>query len=480
VDAMARIGYLYLREGSWRGKQLIPRSFVRAAARTDRSIAGLPVVKSKEFGRASSHYGLLWWNNADGTLSGVPRDAFWSWGLYDSLIVVIPSLDIVATRAGRSWKRKWSGHYDVLKPFFEPIVESVNDRRPAAGSGKIDTSMGGRTPTAEHPPYPPSPVIARIEWSPVDSIVRRARGSDNWPLTWGDDDRLYTAYGDGRGFRPFVERKLSLGLAVIEGDPPAFKGVNLRSPSVERTGDGQRGPKASGIVMVNGVLYLLVRNVGNAQVVWSADRGRTWTWCDWKFETSFGCPTFLNCGRNDDEACDDYVYIYSPDADSAYRRADRMVLARVPKDRIRERRAYEFFAGWKEGQPRWTVDIRQRGAVFEDPGNCYRSSVTYNAGLQRYLWCQTGGGRQPRFEGGLAIYDAPRPWGPWTTLFYTQRWDVGPGETSSFPAKWISRDGRRAYLVFSGDDAFSVREARFVLRRRNLRGVSPKDTRRAP
>jgi hypothetical protein len=67
----------------------------------------------------------LWWNNADGTLKRVPRDAFWSWGLYDSLILVIPSLDIVVSRAGKSWEQNWSGHYDVLRPFFEPIVLSV-------------------------------------------------------------------------------------------------------------------------------------------------------------------------------------------------------------------------------------------------------------------------------------------------------------------------------------------------------------------
>src|SRR4051794_23883688 len=34
--------------------------------------------------------------------------------------------------------------------------------------------------------------------------------------------------------------------------------------------------KASGILMVDGVLYLWVRNVGNAQLAWSRDRGKTW------------------------------------------------------------------------------------------------------------------------------------------------------------------------------------------------------------
>jgi hypothetical protein len=38
------------------------------------------------------------------------------------LIVVIPSLDMVVARAGQSWKREWSGHYDVLEPFLGPIA----------------------------------------------------------------------------------------------------------------------------------------------------------------------------------------------------------------------------------------------------------------------------------------------------------------------------------------------------------------------
>ena len=62
-----------------------------------------------------------------------------------------------------------------------------------------------------------------------------------------------------------------------------------------------------------------------------------------------------------------------------------------------------------------------------------------------------------RFAGGFAVYDAPEPWGPWTTAFFTEGWDVGPGETASFPTKWMSADGRTAHLVFSGDDHFAVR-----------------------
>lgn len=65
-----------------------------------------------------------------------------------------------------------------------------------------------------------------------------------------------------------------------------------------------------------------------------------------------------------------------------------------------------------------------------------------------------------RFKGGLGIFDGPAPWGPWTTTYYAENWDVGPGETSCFPTKWMSSDGKTCYLVFSGDDCFSVRRAR--------------------
>jgi CubicO group peptidase (beta-lactamase class C family) len=125
VNALARIGYLYLRNGQWRGQQLIPESFVTEARSAQPSVVGLPELRPDDYGNASDHYGLLWWNNADGTLANVPRDAYWSWGLKDSFIIVIPSLDIVATRAGSGWRGSWSPDYEILRPFIQPIVDSV-------------------------------------------------------------------------------------------------------------------------------------------------------------------------------------------------------------------------------------------------------------------------------------------------------------------------------------------------------------------
>jgi CubicO group peptidase (beta-lactamase class C family) len=128
VNAMARVGYLYLREGRWKDQQILPLSFIEAIRKPDPALARLPSYTGDPHGQAASHYSMLWWNNADGTIKGLPRDAHWSWGLYDSLIVVTPSLDMVVARAGpaKSWKRaEGAGHYEVLKPFLEPIAAAV-------------------------------------------------------------------------------------------------------------------------------------------------------------------------------------------------------------------------------------------------------------------------------------------------------------------------------------------------------------------
>jgi len=128
VEALARLGYLYLRNGNWKDKQILTENFVNMVRRPIESIAGLPEW-SDSHGNASDHYSLLWWNNADVALKNVPRDAYWAWGLYDSLIVVIPSLDVVVARGGERGRRlpreDKANHYDVLKPLLQPITAAV-------------------------------------------------------------------------------------------------------------------------------------------------------------------------------------------------------------------------------------------------------------------------------------------------------------------------------------------------------------------
>jgi CubicO group peptidase (beta-lactamase class C family) len=425
--AAARIGRLMLREGDWEGQRILIAQVVRQCVAPPWE----SVPHNEWEGPQTPRPGYGWWTNRAGVWKSLPRDTFVGAGAQHQLLIVIPSLDMIVVRNGRELAAGETFWMAAKAHLLEPLGQTVVD-----------------------PPYKPSDVIRRVRFDPPESIIRKAPDSDNWPMTWADDGNLYTAYGDGRGFEPLLERKLSLGLARVEGDPLDFHGINLRSESAERTRDGPKGPKASGMLMVDGVLYMWVRNTGNATLVWSADHGATWTW-GFKFDQSFGCPAFLNFGKNYAGAADDYVYVYSQDGPSAYEPYDGVVLARVPRNRVREREAYEFLAGSSGHEPRWTRDITARGHVFTYPGHCERLDAVYDAGIRRYLLAVSFGHGQ-----GWGIFDAPHPWGPWTTAFITHDWGLGDTHGYRLPSKWISPEGKTVWLVFSGrkeNDAFCVR-----------------------
>jgi hypothetical protein len=217
------------------------------------------------------------------------------------------------------------------------------------------------------------------------------------------------------------------------------------------------------MLAVEGALYMWVRNAGNAQLAWSRDGGRTWEW-GFKLEQSFGSPAFLNAGRDYTLARDGYVYAFSQDGPSAYEAYNAVVLARAPKRRIRDRAAWEFFVRRDERErPVWSRDIAERGPVLWLAGRCQRSDVVWNPGLKRYLMALGYD-----HESGWGIYDAPEPWGPWTTAFHTDRWDLSGIHGYRLPAKWIAPDGRSMWLVFSGVkdyDAFALRPMSLTLRR---------------
>ena len=446
ADAVARIGRLILKKGNWQGTQIIDSSVIKRALNVDATtmpaLNSNPTDDDKE-PRTTAVLG--WFTNHDGTFKSLPRDAFWGAGAGEQLLLVIPSLNIIVVRMGETMNEGTTGegYWKFMENnIFNPIADAVDE-----------------------PPYPKSDFIVSAKFAPANEVIRMAEGGDCWPSTWADDGLMYTAYGDGNGFKPQTDIKLSMGLAAVSGTPPNLTGTNIRTPSADRVGQGPAGAKASGMIMVGGKLYMWVRNLNNSRLSCSADHGKTWTWADWKFDVSFGCPNFINYGKNNTGAKNGYVYTYSVDDASAYKYADQMVLARVKNNQMIDWKAYEFFAGYSNsGKPVWSIDIRRRKPVYVNPGKTYRSGMTYDAGLKRYLWCQViplssdKEEQGPRFKGGLGIFESKNPWGPWKTVFYTREWDMGPGESGSLPVNWISKNGKTLYYLFSGNDSFSVRK----------------------
>lgn len=327
-------------------------------------------------------------------------------------------------------------------------------------------------PTPDGAPYPGSPVISGVhfDWS---THRREAPGSDNWPLTWADDGHQYTSWGDGGGFGGTnSDGRVDMGIVRIEGGKDGYIGININGGKNPESGnttwpDDYRGMKTYALLSIDGgVLYTFlsplsdVNNWRFARLAKSTDRGETWTEIpsvEFTKEQGLGLPWILQAGQDYGAAEDGYVYVYFTElqnaADFDVQKPGEIVLARVPRDAIEDRAQYEFFTGLDAGgDPTWSTDMTQREPVFEDPNGVMRQSTQYNPVLDRYLMTTS----HTLWNGGnLGIFDAPHPWGPWTTVMYAFGWpDNGavPRDTFywNFSPKWWSASGLDFVLVFTG------------------------------
>jgi hypothetical protein len=318
-------------------------------------------------------------------------------------------------------------------------------------------------------PYPSSAVISEIsfDWSTHD---RRAPGSDNWPVTWADDDQQYSSWGDGGGFGGSNrDGRVSLGVARIEGAISSYRGINVWGGK-DAENEANFGGKSYGILSVDNILYMWVSpgsdatNYQEARLYQSASHGASWTAANWAFVKAEGVilPTFLQFGRNYQDARDDFVYVYATHYKAGVfdirdklriQRPGEIALMRTPKKRIMDRTSYEFFQGIDgAGAPIWTKDLMTRGPVFEDPnGVGWNTSVSHNRGIGRYLLITE---HNDSAAGNIGIFDASEPWGPWTTVMYSTGFGAPHIEPTSFfwnfSNKWASVDGKNFTFVFTG------------------------------
>lgn len=332
-------------------------------------------------------------------------------------------------------------------------------------------------------PYPPSSVIASMSWD-FSGRVQDPNGSDLWPVTWGSDDKVWTAWGDGGGFHGSNSNgRVSLGFGTIANAPPAVTTTNVWGGlNAEYT--PTFGGKVNGLISVAGSLYAIgavhpgaagVTTSGGAdeqRLVWSTNHGQSWQYASWAFCTATSaavCPgSFINFGKDNAGARDSYVYAYANTGwwvtggsfDSAY-------LMRVPNNQITTQSAWQYFAGLDgSGNPTWSSNASARKPVFtDDNGGRAIGEAVYNAPLHRYIAV----GQGPTIN-ETAFFDAPEPWGPWTTIAYYSAWgNLGSTETLGvhFSNKWTSADGKTMWATFSSTgslDSFNLAKVTMTLR----------------
>jgi len=317
-------------------------------------------------------------------------------------------------------------------------------------------------------PYSKSDSITGVEFK-WDTHKRYASGSDNWPITWADDGNQYASWGDGGGFGGSnSDGRVSLGFARIEGDKGSYKGKNVWGGKGGENA-AQFDGKSYGIVSIAGVLYMW-RGPGSgtdsyqdARIYKSTNHAASWSGADWTFtkSTRLIMPTILNFGKDYAGARDQYVYHYfirlqGDPGSLEVHKPGKIDLARVPRGKLMDKNSYEFFAGLDgQGNPAWTPDQSQRKPVFEDGnGVGWNVSVSYNAGLGRYILCTE---HTKSLSGNLGMFEAKEPWGPWKTVYYAEGGNAfGKGHIQTntffwnFSNKWMSNNGKDFVLVFSG------------------------------
>jgi hypothetical protein len=347
--------------------------------------------------------------------------------------------------------------------------------------------------------YCPSAVISGMTWN-WSTGFNQQNASDLWPATWGADGKTYFFWGDGQGFFGSTGNnsdKTSFGIGELAASAPASGTTPALSTSAAINLYGGTNPvhpstingKANGLIAIGSNFYALggiyetqdgggpygepnhfeiIYSTGNAYS-W-VDNGTNWQFCGSNTSPAGFCPiSFVNFGPGNADAIDEYVYLLGATEENFIGNGGSCgctYLARVPNNQLLTKSAYEVYTGIDaSGTPQWSSNWSEMQPIFVDngPRPLPIGKVVYNSALKRFIGVGQG------FVNQDAFYDAPNPWGPWTSIgYYNSNLDNTGGwgnlGTTSFEGgvsgdalginfinAWTSSDGLTMWAAFSSD-----------------------------
>ncbi len=293
---------------------------------------------------------------------------------------------------------------------------------------------------------------------------------DSYPMTWADDDNIYASSGDPM----WGECGQDTGLDVerFTGFPPHYR---ITRPNLlpDFVGYGGEGPKPSWMICVDGILYLAVQNLcgtkpprhgtksqhgSDAHILISKDHGISWSPGFKDILTPmfggnlFGGPVFVNFGRNNEHARDEYVYALSTDQ---WDNGSELRAGRVSAKRMLNAGDWEWVSEISaNGSARWTKDLENSIPVLARERAISIPDIVYLNGIDRYLLLTWRLHEDFSSVAGtdLFIYESREPWGPFSLVYQEPMWEgqaVNP-YCPKLPLKWLEADGLTGWIQFSG------------------------------
>ncbi len=316
---------------------------------------------------------------------------------------------------------------------------------------------------------PQSELIKGIEWtseriSYPDAEIK----GDTYPMTWADDDEIYTSAGDpGWG-----ESRNGLDVEKFSGGPEDYKITKVNHMN-DYSGYGGDGPKPCGMICVDGVLYLAFQNMlrnrkppfslasqhgSDAHIVYSSTKGYYFVpnLCNITAPMfpghRFGGPSFINFGKNNDNARDSYVYAVSSDQ---WDNGSNLRLGRVPAGSIVRRESWEWVSAFgPSGEPAWTAEADNAIPILSIHRWLGLPEMVYMAGIRRYLLLTWRLHKDFSYKDGtdLLIFESPEPWGPFSLVHFEEYWEGKEFNPycPRVPLKWVDPDGVTCWMQFSG------------------------------
>jgi len=316
---------------------------------------------------------------------------------------------------------------------------------------------------------PHSTVIAGFQWEGerIPCSDKEKKG-DSFPLTWADDDEIYTSAGDPI----WGESHDGLDIEKLSGPADGYT-VSKVNHMNEYRGWGGDGPKPTGMICVGGVLYLAFQNLlrtripphsirsqhgSDASIVYGVQKGLFWVPSLDSIRVpmfpghAFGGPVFINFGKDNANARDGSVYAVSSDQ---WDNGSNLRLGRVPSDSIMRSQSWEWVCAFGPcGEPAWHPSIEEAIPILSIHRWIGIPEMVYLASIKRYLlltW-RLHGDFSPDDGTDLLILESPEPWGPFSLVHQEEFWEGKECNpyAPKIPLKWMDDSGESGWILFSG------------------------------